>query len=224
VTAPDLPGHGASPRTGPEQTIKALADAVERSLADEPVDLLVGHSLGAVVALELAARAPDRAHRLVIEEPPGPKSIDGAVMADELERNAREARRDPRGQLSQIRDAYPRWDDGDCQQAVQDLIACDDAYAASGLRRCGDWRTIPLASDITIPVLVLLAPDSDGRYEDREDGSAIRGAERQEFLEALGDADVRVLATGHCVHRDDPGAWIAAVSGFASANRAEMGD
>ena len=41
---------------------------------DGPVDLLVGHSLGAIVALGLLARDPDAARAVVLEEPPGAAS------------------------------------------------------------------------------------------------------------------------------------------------------
>lgn len=54
LLAPDLPGHGGSPRL-PEYTFEALAAAVADAL-DEPGPVAVlGHSLGGVVALELAS-------------------------------------------------------------------------------------------------------------------------------------------------------------------------
>jgi pimeloyl-ACP methyl ester carboxylesterase len=204
-----------SPRTDGPETIEALADALESSLPGGVIDLLVGHSLGAVVALEIACRAPQRVFRLVLEEPPGPESIDGHTMATELEGNATEARARPGSKLDEIREAFPRWHDWDCRQTVYDLIACDDSYAADGLRRAEEWRTVPLASAVTVPTLVLLAPDADGVYDDRVDATALRGSERQQFQACLKQADVRVLNAGHCIHRDDPCAWLAAVATFA---------
>ncbi|MGW7532921.1 alpha/beta fold hydrolase [Amycolatopsis sp. NPDC054798] len=54
LLAPDLPGHGGSPRL-PEYTFQTLAAAVADAL-DEPGPVAVlGHSLGGVVALELAS-------------------------------------------------------------------------------------------------------------------------------------------------------------------------
>ncbi|GHF43910.1 alpha/beta fold hydrolase [Seohaeicola zhoushanensis] len=56
VVAPDLPGHGGSPAVGVER-LGAYTDAVAR-LLDEP-GLVVGHSMGALIALDLAGRYPD---------------------------------------------------------------------------------------------------------------------------------------------------------------------
>jgi pimeloyl-ACP methyl ester carboxylesterase len=52
-SAPDLPGHGAAPRL-PRYSFGSLAAAVAADLEpDEPV-VVIGHSLGGVVGLELA--------------------------------------------------------------------------------------------------------------------------------------------------------------------------
>uniref|UniRef100_UPI0035B10921 alpha/beta fold hydrolase n=1 Tax=Zoogloea sp. TaxID=49181 RepID=UPI0035B10921 len=60
VLAPDLPGHGQS--AGPQLTsIEALADWVLALLAELQIAgaTLVGHSMGSLIALEAAARAPN---------------------------------------------------------------------------------------------------------------------------------------------------------------------
>jgi pimeloyl-ACP methyl ester carboxylesterase len=67
VLAPDLPGHcksaGAPPASVEEAArfIRGLLDAtgVEKAV-------LVGHSFGSLIALELAGRSPDRVNRLVM--------------------------------------------------------------------------------------------------------------------------------------------------------------
>lgn len=67
VLAVDLPGHGRS--AGPAlETIEALADWVVALLDAAKLDkaALVGHSLGALVALEAAARAPTRVWALAL--------------------------------------------------------------------------------------------------------------------------------------------------------------
>ena len=45
-----------------------LADDVAETV-DGPVELLVGHSLGALASLELVGRRPGFARRLVLEDP-----------------------------------------------------------------------------------------------------------------------------------------------------------
>jgi pimeloyl-ACP methyl ester carboxylesterase len=65
---PDLPGHGAS--TGlPAPSIAAFADSVA-GLLDEPAGV-IGHSMGAVVALRLAERHPELVRSLLLAAPAG---------------------------------------------------------------------------------------------------------------------------------------------------------
>ena len=65
--APDLPGHGRSqgPALG---SIEALADWIESLLDAAGIkhSALVGHSLGSLVALELAARQPSRVTKIAL--------------------------------------------------------------------------------------------------------------------------------------------------------------
>ncbi len=67
VLAPDLPGHGSS--DGPAlASIEALADWVLALVAGVGCRrvMLAGHSMGSLIALEAAARAPDVVSRLAL--------------------------------------------------------------------------------------------------------------------------------------------------------------
>jgi pimeloyl-ACP methyl ester carboxylesterase len=67
VLVPDLPGHGRSP--GPAlQSVQALRDWVLALLdaAGLQQATLVGHSMGALVALDVAGHAPQRVNRLAM--------------------------------------------------------------------------------------------------------------------------------------------------------------
>ena len=57
AVAPDLPGHGAAPRLT-AYPFEAYADALLTDLPEGPIDLL-GHSMGGMIALVIAARRPD---------------------------------------------------------------------------------------------------------------------------------------------------------------------
>lgn len=78
----DLRGHGRSERPPSGYDLETLATDL-RDLLDTlgvrgPVDL-VGHSYGALVALRLALRAPDRVRSLALVEPPLPPSRYGEL-------------------------------------------------------------------------------------------------------------------------------------------------
>jgi pyruvate dehydrogenase E2 component (dihydrolipoamide acetyltransferase) len=71
VHAPDLPGHGdtLSEETSLEAMAGLVASFIRESLSG-PVGL-VGHSIGAIIAAEVAARWPDLVERLVLLAPAG---------------------------------------------------------------------------------------------------------------------------------------------------------
>jgi pimeloyl-ACP methyl ester carboxylesterase len=79
----DLPGHGASDRPADyPYTLDAHAEAVVAACRAAGVDGIdvIGHSLGADIAIVIAARYPELVHRLVISEAnldPLPASLTG---------------------------------------------------------------------------------------------------------------------------------------------------
>ncbi len=74
VVTLDVPGFGDSAPAGPGFRLEAVAERIARGLARRglsgPLDI-VGHSLGAGVALTLAATRPRLANRLVLVAPAG---------------------------------------------------------------------------------------------------------------------------------------------------------
>ncbi|MBN9403917.1 MAG: alpha/beta hydrolase [Burkholderiales bacterium] len=81
VLAIDLPGQGRSHGTPPAsveeaaQTVLALLDAV-----GAPRAALVGHSFGSLIALEAAARAPERVSQLVLCGTAFPMKVSPALL------------------------------------------------------------------------------------------------------------------------------------------------
>lgn len=67
VLAPDLLGHGSSPYE-PPWDLEAHMDAIVETVGVAPA-ILIGHSFGARIALELAARAPKLVPKLVLLDP-----------------------------------------------------------------------------------------------------------------------------------------------------------
>jgi len=213
VKAPDLPGHGASPRASRPLTPEIAARWVARELADRPIDLVVGHSFGAAVALSLLADGPE-IRSVVLDELPGPTSVDWDAEAETVLSRVASARRDPLAVGEQTRAAQPRWTDRDCRQAVHDLASSGAEDIAAGLRKGPEWPALE-ACRPTVPTLVIAAAETDGRTgvgTGLADGSVLRGPERA-AARKIADAFVE-LDGGHCLHRDQPDAWLRAILDF----------
>ena len=89
VLAVDLPGHGRS--AGPPlPSVEALADWVLALLDAAGVQqaALVGHSMGSLIALEAAARAPERVTRLVMLGTAYPMKVSDALLTHRARRAA----------------------------------------------------------------------------------------------------------------------------------------
>ncbi|MEO6896698.1 MAG: alpha/beta hydrolase [Caldimonas sp.] len=95
VLSLDLPGHGRS--SGPAlASVEAMADWVLAVLDAAGVDhaSLVGHSMGSLVALEAASRAPKRARHLVMVGTAYPMVVSQALLEA--------AENDPQGALENV--------------------------------------------------------------------------------------------------------------------------
>jgi lipase len=154
VAAPDLLGHGRSSWAAPwtiDANVAALAELLDRD-AQHPV-LVLGHSFGAAVALNLAAARPDLVASLVLLDPA--VGLDGAWMAniadDMLASPYYLGREEARAEK-----ASGSWDDADAAELESEL---DEHLILLPDGRCG-WRiSIPammsywseLAREVTLP-------------------------------------------------------------------------
>jgi pimeloyl-ACP methyl ester carboxylesterase len=215
VLAVDLRGHGASPlpvaglaaadlAADVAETVAAAAGGASRP--DEvvpPVDLLVGHSLGALVALELVTARPGFAHRLLLEDPPGPSSVDWAGLAAGMEADNRRAVDDPRALRRDLEAENPAWPPGEAERRVADLADCNATAIAAALRPGVPFDLAGLLAAARPPVLLLLAEEALG--------SSIVGVDRKAAVAATGDGAAKVLPAGHSIHREALDAWLAAL-------------
>jgi pimeloyl-ACP methyl ester carboxylesterase len=82
VLALDLPGHGRSGGAA-EPSVEAIADRVAAALAPlaNPRFLLVGHSMGSLIALELAQRLADRVAGVALCATAFPMRVSDALLA-----------------------------------------------------------------------------------------------------------------------------------------------
>jgi pimeloyl-ACP methyl ester carboxylesterase len=81
VLAPDLPGHGRSAGT-PLSSVAAMADWISAlmTVAGVRAARLVGHSMGSLVALEVAARYPERTNGLALIATAAPMRVSDDLL------------------------------------------------------------------------------------------------------------------------------------------------
>jgi 2-succinyl-6-hydroxy-2,4-cyclohexadiene-1-carboxylate synthase len=211
----DLPGHGASRIEGPCGAADVL-DALAALLDERRIErcTLLGYSMGGRAALSLAAYAPDRVERLVLE------STSPGIRSPE----ERDARRASDASWSGMLDSgdiatfIERWyaqplfetshrDPARFAELVQRRTRQDPRQLAMGLQSMGPgiW---PSAWDawqaLSMPIL-LLAGEHDARYV----------ALAREMQAARASTRVRIIPNcGHNVHWEDPPAYTAAIATF----------
>ncbi len=225
AVAVDLRGHGSSPRAAEGLGLADLADDVAETVTAltgqpatapdrpgdrpagggerpaPPIDLLVGHSLGALVVMTLAGVRPRLARRIVLEDPPGPNGIDWAALADELVTDGRRARTEPGALRAELEAANPGWLPGDAERKVADLAELDAEAIAAAVRPGIRFDLDGLLAATPGPALLLLA--------DEQLGSALSGPDRRAALAALPDGiAVQVVHAGHSIHREALAAYL----------------
>lgn len=200
VVAVDARGHGRTPLGDEPFSIGALAsDAAEvlRVVVGRPA-LVVGHSMGGLVAEELALTEPGLVAGLVLEDPAwvtGPSTTPGrvpeflagwlsmfaGVPADELERWARRE--------------YPAWPDGEKVTWARSKTQVDQRLGLVAHDWQGrDW--VEALADLHCPVTLLTGDQTRG---------SIVGTEHVDRAAALlGDllVHVPILGVGHSVRHE----------------------
>jgi pimeloyl-ACP methyl ester carboxylesterase len=205
VIAVDQRGHGASPPIDGIATAESLAADLAftlESLGAAPINLLVGHSLGAAVSMELVAGRPEIAHRLVIEDPPGQFRADDLDYQANLEREVRAARSEPEAEVRRELAGNPTWLEEDARQDVEGRAACDLEGILAFLRASTSLPVIELAPRIRVRTLYLLA----------DKGRSALGSMRAALIGSLpSSASVVEMDSGHTLHRDRFDVYLSAV-------------
>jgi pimeloyl-ACP methyl ester carboxylesterase len=206
VLALDLPGHGRSDGSG-LGSIAAMADCVLAALAAVGARRasLVGHSMGALIALAAAARAPGSVAALALlgVAPLMPVHPDLLAGAARGEHNAVDLMVTwAVGRQAQIgaNEAPGLWLTA---AAMRLLERADPAVLAADLAACDAYRgAAEAAAAVDCPVLLLLGGD------DR----MTPPVKAVEFGHAFRNARSRVLrGIGHMMMLEDPAATLAAL-------------
>ncbi|GAA5121939.1 alpha/beta fold hydrolase [Alloalcanivorax gelatiniphagus] len=203
--APDLPGHGTAAWQD-SYSFAGLAAAVLPLLEDldGPVPV-VGHSMGGVVALELAALAPDRVSRVVglgIKVGWPPEDLARAAALGERPVATYDTRADAVDRFLRVSGltALVSADDPWVEDAVVDRAAAGEG---SGWRLAQDPRTFAVGvPDMTALLAAVACPVVLARGE--HDAMVTH----EQLAVLVGDA-VTLPALGHNAHVEDPAAVLA---------------
>jgi lipase len=184
VFAPDLRGHGVSDWEPPWNLAAHVGDLVDTldALHLDRVDV-VGHSFGGRLALELAARRPERVGRLVLLDPavwvPPPIALDRADRAGQDE-------------------SFASVDEAIAARLAEDPLAHRDVVAAElpqQLRLCNDgrWRARYARSAVVAAYGEMAKPPPLDRVKART--LLIRGRDSEVVPDPLVDVVLETMAS-----------------------------
>ena len=204
IVAVDQRGHGTSPRFTPEQREahpgEVMVDDALRVVEQLDRPVVIGHSLGGAVALDVGVRRPDLVRGLVLEDPapvgpdePVHNASRGAEYLAGLQAS-RDAADDE--ELYRLRkETHPDWPEAELLPTGKAEQQMDTEYLENG-----EWKPLTpgpeLFAQVRVPTLVVSG--------DREDELCIDDTVERGLAE-IGNPVVtlvRVPGAGHCVRRD----------------------
>jgi pimeloyl-ACP methyl ester carboxylesterase len=194
VVAVDLAGHGASPRSrrySPRTWAADVAETLEAEL-DGPPDLLMGHSLGGLVASLVAEGLAPRAAIYIDPAFAFPRGVRGVALKTMFTLA-------PRPGAWTLRRLNPRWSAADVDLELATLRLWDKRTIL------GFVDTGPLVppQNLVAPSLVILAEKS--LLISRAVADGLRGS---------GMTVTTVPGSGHTVFRDDHAGFMTLVRGW----------
>lgn len=217
VLAVDQPGHGRS--AGPVlPSVEALADWLWALLdaADVQQAALVGHSMGSLIALEAAARAPARATGLVMVGTAYPMKVSDALLGSALATPLAAIDMVNGFSLSTTaaKPSYPgpgSWLHGGGRALMRRLLALGEGSVPAGsnlfhhdFKLCDAYANgLQAAAAITCPATLVL-----GGRDQMTPPKATR-----ELAAALKARVVTLPAAGHAVMQEAPEAMLGALRG-----------
>jgi pimeloyl-ACP methyl ester carboxylesterase len=208
AVAVDLRGHGASPRMQGDEGLDDLAADLHETVLEEPgtVDVLLGHSLGALVAMKLCESPSEPVRRLVLEEPPGSTSTDFGEVAREALAGAVLARGSSEEAVQLFLAENPTWAREDARNSVAGLLDCGAGPVAGFLRDGLRYDLAEMVRSVSIPTLLVLGSE--------EHGSMLPAPERAAVAGSLRRSTTKEFDAGHGVHRDDFEGYVRLLAGW----------
>ena len=217
VLLPDLRGHGESGKPVDGYSLDSAAADIVALVREQGIErfTLAGHSLGALVALLVAAAVPERVESMLLEDPPLPLPIgddaaelDGAWLDFATTAMALyEIKHQPAPVIAAaLQERVPALTAADAEEDAQCLaLVADGVFEA--LLNVEEVTLLPPGTTLPMPTLVFRAGDP----ADRMLGD--RGVEHlQELLPRM--RLETIPGTGHWVLGSNPTAYRAAVAAF----------
>jgi pimeloyl-ACP methyl ester carboxylesterase len=207
--APNLPGYGNTVYNG-SATVNALADGVDAFIHEQHLEkpVLMGHSLGGAVALELTTRNPQGFHALVLVSGPSltgfPHNPAGDPIRAQIKTN--------RALLEQVFTAQSpglrpeRRAEVDWDAILDDAQALDTRIGNGIAQNLGTWNVLKHASRLTgLPTLIL------GGEQD----VLVTPAMLLETHQQLPHAHLEIVAgVGHWLPLENPNTFLTVLSEF----------
>jgi pimeloyl-ACP methyl ester carboxylesterase len=191
VTAPDLRGHGDSPRGDDYLLASYAADVL--ALGRE-WDVVVGHSLGGAIAAIAQAESGSFAGRVVLEDPLLWLSDPHSFIAEYTK-----SFEDP--SAAAILARYPRWHPQDARIKAEALEACSPEVVERTALENQPWDLVPTVMGLDAPTLLIAADPREGALVTSAVGDAIAAANPHVTFRVLDGAS-------HHMHRDSyDGFW-----------------
>jgi pimeloyl-ACP methyl ester carboxylesterase len=208
VVLVDLPGHGASPMPDPfsfDRAVAALDLALARETARGPC-ILVGHSVGGLIAAGEALEHPERVRGLVLVETALKPQVTGAereTLLDALDR-------DYQGVLKSVYGTFGR-DSAQGEALYREVAAMDPVIIKTWVRLALTADLSQAAARLEMPVLAVLAARSWPQGEAWSATAEVLGYSL--IPRARGE---RVTDCGHFVMLDQPAIVARAIERFAA--------
>ena len=218
VAAPDLPGHGQSENDAGLDSISAYAGWLQRLVDSLDVEhlALVGHSMGACIALTFAASQPEKVKALVLIGAGEALPVNRSLLDDTLHTPLRAHRfitafGHGRGAHFGGAEAPGIWMLG---SSLALLEHCEPAILHRDFAACNDWQGGAIAEQIRCPALVLSG--AGDRMTPPKAGRALAAKIPQATFEL-------VARSGHMMMSEVPGRVTAALQLFLNPKRACIG-
>jgi N-formylmaleamate deformylase len=162
IRMPDMRGHGASERVRLGESFDMVADLagmIESLGIKEPV--VAGHSMGAAITFEFAARYPDIPTAIILEDPPWFNEIPehfkrGDDQPSDFGRWAENLQNQSLAELlDECHQEHPEWPEMTALRWCEAKKQLDPKFLLAGAIPLSDWR-VTLAK-ITCPALLITA-------------------------------------------------------------------